>query len=273
MLSQKFPPPHIPNLCQSINPDHAVAQGLALEAALRSNLVPKHELRNIMMMDALPHDIGVLLSTSTIPDDEDNKQIQEEERFVTVLKRDSLLPSQNYCTFELSSPQQQGVTIMAAEYIFASRPSNNDDPRPQEGHRDRKRNPFEVLGTFTFLLHKLTPLQLQKLHNQNRSIDVGMTVDTHGKFTVSIFDEHDPEHLEKKFSYQQQHQVKGHHKKKYNDNVNVYKQEQEDENLLENDGRTATPQEQIYLTTVCIIVFFLYLFVRVLFNELEVEEL
>jgi hypothetical protein len=94
------------------------------------------------------------------------------------------LPAMNYATFRLNHVRQKGVTIIAVEDV--------DDGLP-----------LERIGEFTFLLHRLSEEQYQKLEKIGRTIDVGMTVEKDGKFIVSIFDKNDPEHLIKKAKYQE----------------------------------------------------------------------
>lgn len=166
-------------LCTSIDPYSAVAQGAAVYGAIVSDLVPKYELRNAMMLDALPHPIGVMVL------DENG-----EEDYVPILKRGMTLPAMNCATFQLHDIYQKGVSITAVEDV------GDEYPLERIGGGD---------GTFTFLLHRLSDEQIteMELSNQKRCIEVGMTVETNGKFIVSIFDKNDPEHLEKKRRYQE----------------------------------------------------------------------
>jgi Molecular chaperone len=168
MLQSKFRN----ELCHSIDPYAAVAQGAAIQCAIQSELVPKHELRNALMLDALPHPIGVLIEN------------EFGELYVPILERGMELPAMNYATFRLDHVRQKGVTVIAVEDV--------DDDLP-----------LERIGEFTFLLHRLSEEQYQTLEKGGRTIDVGMTVDKDGKFIVSIFDKNDPEHLVKKAKYQQ----------------------------------------------------------------------
>jgi molecular chaperone HscA len=167
MLQSKFRN----ELCYSIDPYAAVAQGAAIQCAIQSELVPKHELRNALMLDALPHPIGVLVHN-------DNGEL-----YVPILEPGMELPAMNYATFRLDHVRQKGVTVIAVEDV--------DDDLP-----------LERIGEFTFLLHRLSDEQYQSLEKDGRTIDVGMTVDRDGKFIVSIFDKNDPEHLVKKAKYQ-----------------------------------------------------------------------
>mmetsp|Transcript_7097 Transcript_7097/g.13395 ORF Transcript_7097/g.13395 Transcript_7097/m.13395 type:complete len:642 (-) Transcript_7097:773-2698(-) len=167
MLQSKF---HN-ELCYSIDPYASVAQGAAIQCAIQSGLVPKHELRNALMLDALPHPIGVLVNND------------DGELYVPILERGMELPAMNYATFRLDHVRQKGVTVIAVEDV-------GDDL------------PLERIGEFTFLLHRLSEKQYQTLEKEGRTIDLGMTVDRDGKFIVSIFDKNDPEHLMKKAKYQ-----------------------------------------------------------------------
>ncbi len=104
MLQSKFKKNE---LCYSIDADAAVAQGAAIQCAIISGLVPKHELRNALMLDALPHTIGVLVSTSN-----------DDELYVPILESGMALPAMNYASFCLADIRQKGVTIMAVEGKF-----------------------------------------------------------------------------------------------------------------------------------------------------------
>ena len=163
MLQETFPRVE---LCTSVNADSAVAQGAAIQAALLSSLVPPHELRSALMLDALPHSIGVKMDDGS---------------FLPILEKDSQLPAVGYASFSLADVHQPGVTIVAVENV------GNDLP-------------CEKIGEFSFLLRKLSDEQLASLDNK-RSVDIGMTMETDGKFIVSIFDPNDPEHRAKRRRY------------------------------------------------------------------------
>lgn len=158
------------NCAAPLIPNAAVAQGAAIQSAIVSQLVPKHELRNALMLDALPHPIGVLV---------------EEDMYVPILERGMELPAMHYASFCLGDVRQKGVTIIAVEDI-------GDDL------------PLERIGEFTFLLHWLSDEKYDLMEDDGgRMIDVGMTVESSGKFIVSIFDKNDPDHLRKKKWYQE----------------------------------------------------------------------
>jgi molecular chaperone DnaK (HSP70) len=155
-------------LCTSVNAESAVAQGAAIQAALRSGLVPKHELRSALMLDALPHSIGVQM---------------DNDAFLPILDKDAQLPAMGYATFALADVHQPGVTVVAVEDVG-------------------EELPLERIGEFTFLLRRLSEEELSKL-NGTRTVNIGTTMETSGEFVVSVFDSNDPEHLEKKRRYQQ----------------------------------------------------------------------
>jgi hypothetical protein len=54
---------------------------------------------------------------------------------------------------------------------------------------------------FTFLLRRLSASEFQKL--DVRTIEVGMCVESDGKFIVSVFDELDPEQVRKRKRYEE----------------------------------------------------------------------
>jgi molecular chaperone DnaK (HSP70) len=174
MLKIEFP--SIPDLCSSLSAEGAVAQGCAIQAAIKSGLVPLSELKSAMMLDALPHAIGVMLPGG---DDDDDAN------YVPILQKDAQLPAMGYATFTLANIHQPGVTVVAVEDVGAD-------------------VPLERIGEFNFLLRRLTKDQFQQMKGDGRTVDIGMTMATSGEFTVSIFDENDTEHLRKKQKFQQQ---------------------------------------------------------------------
>ena len=220
MLREIFP--HV-ELCTSINADSAVAQGAAIQAALRSGLVPPHELRSALMLDALPHSIGVQLDDGT---------------FLAILEKDSPLPCMGYASFTLADVHQPGVRVVAVENV-------GDDL------------PLEQIGEFTFLLRRLSEEQLAQLGNK-RSVDIGMTMETDGKFIVSIFDPNDPEHLKKKRRYQKA-------KAAETGMVLDYHEEAADE-----VGVTWT-REEVRMMVIPILLFVLYVGVKLAFHEPHVD--
>ena len=224
MLRARFPPPVPPELCCAIRPEHAVAEGAAIRAAVLSGRVPRHVLRNAMMLDALPHPIGVL-----VPARGDGG-----EAYIPILRKDTGLPAMGCADFYLADIDQPGVTIVAVEDVG-------------EDH------PLQRLGEFTFLLHRLG--QEKKDSLGRRKVSVGMTVEESGKFIVSIFDEHDPEHVEKKRRYLKE-------KRRTDALAGAVDQGSDDEADAAEEPKGA---EERFLTVAIVLLFFLYVGVRMAF--------
>lgn len=167
LIQSKFPGLE---LCTSLNPMSSVAQGLAIQAAIQSKVVPVHKLKSALMLDCVPHAIGVQLPDGS---------------FCEVIPRNTPLPARGAATFVLADKQQKGVTIKAVEEIEVNGASETTiyyEPMAKE--------------PFTFLLRRLTKEEMATM--TSRSIEVGMKVDAEGQFMVSIFDENDPEQVRKK---------------------------------------------------------------------------
>jgi molecular chaperone DnaK (HSP70) len=229
MLQAKF---QKNELCYSIDPDAAVVQGAAIQSAIISGLVPKHELRNALMLDALPHTIGVLVSMGV-----------ENETYIPILESGMALPAMNYASFKLADIYQKGVTIVAVEDV-------GDDL------------PLQRIGEFNFLLHRLSRKQLISLDNGERTIDVGMTVDADARFIVSVFDRNDPDDLKKKERYQQW-KLKS---KKDNDEqeyVYTLRDNEKDQTGMKHEWRT----EEILLFFCSIFLVILWFVAHLLFDE------
>jgi len=224
MLQAKFKN----ELCYAIDPYAAVAQGAAIQAAIESGLVPMHELRNALMLDALPHPIGVLV------------QCDEEEQYVPILERGMELPAMSYASFRLNNFRQKGVTIVAVEDV--------DDDLP-----------LDRIGEFTFLLHRLSNEQFKEMEGEGRMIDVGMTVETSGKFIVSIFDKNDPDHLLKKQKYQEW--------KRKQENITEPKVYALGE--MADKTHTSFGKEELMLLLSCATLFLIYVAVKVIFDSVE----
>jgi len=238
MLQQKF---QKNELCYSINADAAVAQGAAIQCAIVSGLVPKHELRNAMMLDALPHTIGVLVSSSTSPStcgDGDGDEV-----YVPILERGMALPAMSYASFHLADVRQKGVTIIAVEDVGEDLP-------------------LQRIGEFNFLLHRLQEDKLQLLGKNGRTIDVGMTVDSDAKFIVSIFDSNDPDDLKKKERYQEWKRRQSEDNE--SNNHHLY-QLGKKESSSKNFNKLAI--EEVILLISCVMLFCLYVLMRLLFHE------
>lgn len=230
--------------CTSIQGDRAVVEGAAIQSALQSGLVPRHVVRNAMMLDVLPHPIGVLIHPSE----------GKEEIYVPILERGMALPAMNFASFRLAALDQRGVTIIAVEDV-------GDDFE------------LERLGEFTFLLHRLSEEELTCIEKERgggcggRMVDVGMTVETNGRFIVRIFDKNDPEHLKKKESYKEwkRRQTKG----ERNSDIPIgVLTTGGSETISKTSGRS---WEEITLTFACVMIFGLYILMKALFYELEEE--
>jgi molecular chaperone DnaK (HSP70) len=238
MLRRKFPPPIPPDLCTSISAETAVAQGLAIQSALVSGVVPLWELRNAMMLDALPHSIGVWIDPD-IPNDGSGAPYEKGDilhgsesrgHYVEILEKDAPLPAKGSATFTLANIDQFGVTVVAVERIGV--------------------DTYQCMGVFTFLLHRLD-LQLA-FNNDPRQIEVGMTLESNGKFVVSVFDENDPEHRERKRAFLQQKGIESECGGDDGDRV----------------GFTGTEASLIILIAIA---FALYVGTRIAFSEVELD--
>ena len=232
--------PKSPELCTSIHAEAAVAQGASINAAMKSGFIPKHVMKNALMLDALPHPIGVL-----IPSGDGN---DTEEMYQPILHANSPLPSMGYATFELADIHQKGITIVAVEDVSEDLP-------------------LERIGEFTFLLHRLSADQVQNLPsskgNRKRCVDVGMTVDTDGKFIVSILDYHDPEHVKKIQRYREwkNEQWKG------SDDVDKVTIPVLSKDFGDGEHCSKQSIEEMILIISCIVLFGAYFAVRILFND------
>mmetsp|Transcript_1054 Transcript_1054/g.2706 ORF Transcript_1054/g.2706 Transcript_1054/m.2706 type:complete len:650 (-) Transcript_1054:755-2704(-) len=151
-------------LSSSLNPMSSVAQGLAIQAAILSKRIPLHELKSAMMLDCVPHAIGV--------------EMQHNGGFVEIIPRNTLLPAAGSATFVLADKFQRGVTIRAVEEVGRS----TYEPMRKED--------------FSFVLRKLSGAQFETM--TDRTIQVGMKLDIDGRFVVSVFDENDPEQVRRR---------------------------------------------------------------------------
>jgi len=236
MLRRLFPPPHPPDLCTALNPAAAVAHGAAIQAAIISGYVPRHEIMSALMLDALPHTIGILVEMPPLGNE--NEKVDQGEEFIPVLFKDDPLPTSNYKTFQLSHASQKGVTIPVVEFVGGG-------------------YPYQTIGELTFLLHKLSNEELDRVGSV-RTVDVAMAVDSDGNLTVSLFDWNDPDHLAKRRRYLAS---KGMNKVDH-DTVRL------------SNTQEHLPQEQILLVLACLALGGLYLFAKIIFRaELSAAEL
>jgi len=272
MLRRKFPPPVPPDLCTSVSAETAVAQGLAIRAAWLSGAVPLWELRNAMMLDALPHSIGVWVVHPPIGDGgngngngngngkdaenengppfrkgdfiEPNTNPAHRGHYVPILAKNAPLPAAGKAAFALANIDQPGVTVVAAERIG-----------PGEV--------YQCMEVFHFLLHRLDDDETRKRALEARYVEVGMTLETSGKFVVSIFDEHDPEHRERRRRYRKEKGVEENEEE--DGRRNEFYREEED------DGRVSFSGTEIGLVVICAVLLALYVGARIAFSDLEME--
>lgn len=208
-----------------------VAMGAATQAAIISGHVPKHEIMSALMLDALPHTIGILVEDESLVDDQKQKKIG---KFVPVLFKDSIFPSSSYKTFELLDPCQTGVTIQIVEHVG--------------GGYD-----YEKISDFTFLLHKLSMKEIQRV-GPKRTIDVAISVDCDGNLTVSLFDWNDPEHLEKRRRYLS----------KKGEPIQEIANNSMDDSCLTHEKM---PREQWLLLLACFLLGALYIVAKLIFHD------
>jgi hypothetical protein len=89
-------------------------------------------------------------------------------------------------------------------------------------------------------------------NNDPRQIEVGMTLESNGKFVVSVFDENDPEHRERKRAFLQQKGIESECGGDDGDRV----------------GFTGTEASLIILIAIA---FALYVGTRIAFSEVELD--
>ena len=157
-----------------------------------------------------------------------------DRHFVEILSKDATLPAKGFATFQLADVKQPGVTVTAVERV---------------GKHEGVDLAHSKLGDFTFLLHRLTSQQLSDLKGV-RSIDIGMTLTENGEFIVSIFDPNDPEHIRKKERFQKNAE-----------------QVASGGSLGYTPAKEGFPTEQIALVVACLLLFALYVAVKLLFHE------
>jgi hypothetical protein len=261
MLRRRFPPPIPPELCTSISAETAVAQGLAIQAALLSGLVPLWELRNAMMMDVLPHSIGVWVSPIDAKRGEDSGKVapfakgqiihpnvdreEDEGYYVPILHKDAPLPAMGNAAFTLAAAGQHGVTVIAVEQIGPG-------------------DVFQCMGVFDFLLCRLKGKDGSN-HDKVRQVKIGMTLQTSGEFTVSIYDENDPDHRKKRRRYLKEKASRDVSDGITLDDIELYHEEQK-----KDLGFSGT---EISLAIFCIISFALYIAARVAFRDVDISDL
>ena len=207
-------------LSTALNPMSSVSQGLAIQAAICSKLVPIHELKSALMLDCVPHSIGV--------------QLGEGGTFVEIIPRNTPLPARGNASFTLADKYQAGVTIHAVEKVGI----DTYEPMSKED--------------FTFLLRRLTPDEFHRM--SDRTIEVGMKVDTDGKFIVSIFDENDPEQVRKKERFE-----------KIRDNQEVVGELGYIKDMVLAESGIST--EQMFLSMILLGVLVLYVAVKMAFTD------
>lgn len=85
--------------CVSLNPEHAVAEGAAISAALATGADPER-LRDLLMLDALPRAIGLRDANDGV---------------VVMLPRHMRLPAEHSEDFATAADGQEGVTVEVVE--------------------------------------------------------------------------------------------------------------------------------------------------------------
>ena len=257
-------------LCVSVHPMAAVAQGTAIQAAIQSRLIPLHELQSAMMLDTVPHDIGVRLSSSSSsspPTGTTKRHDDNNDSFVCLIPRGTTLEATGSAWFQLAHIRQQGVTVHAVERI-AEFPSGKET--------------LVDLGIFNFLLYRPSSRRLEELEQDGgRFIQIEMTLKETGEFSVAVVDENDPEQTQRRRRKQQEQQQqlqkeqtpsrRSKRSKQTDSSESQYYLLHEDDTGPNTTGdeydQEAMPVEQLLLVAACILLFFLYLGLKVLFQD------
>jgi molecular chaperone DnaK (HSP70) len=285
-ISKNEPDSSTKELCTSINAMSAVAQGCSVSAMIYSGRVPIHEIKSAYMLDTIPYSIGVLTSANarpTIHDDisqsdtdtieNDGENVLSDQNYIEILSRGESLPAAGYSTFVLSDMLQKGITVVAVEQIPISSSSSSSLLTSERHTRNSPQYHYNVIGEFTFLLHRLSKEQIQRLkdHEMNiRTVDVGMTLKESGEFVVSIFDQNDPDHIRKKQWYQRNLPKDTKNRKSTTPTPN----NNTAAGTLDSEPMT---YEQMVLMVSCLVVFVLYIVTKMTFPAstlmmMEVED-
>ncbi|CAM9481095.1 unnamed protein product [Chrysoparadoxa australica] len=152
MLTELFPGKE---LCTAVDPDQAVAEGAAIRGAILSG-VDHGLLKDILMLDALPLDIGVETADG---------------EFEVLLERNASIPATGSKTFYLEDSQQKGVTIEVYEGDKAAGAQR------------------AAVGRFVFMLVRVDPSKVpQGKDGEQRSVEVTFTMTAQGALRVGIKD-------------------------------------------------------------------------------------
>ena len=161
LLLRKFP--HLEGLCSAVDPDEAVALGLSVRGGLISGAAKPFEVRSSLMLDLLPHPVGIIV----------------DGQFVTVMERNSQLPCRGSVKFTTETVNQQGVEVSVAEDVG------------DFGGTVRE------LKKFKFMLYKLTDEEEEyyRESKQERIVEITLVADDEGRVRCHLFDNFDPEHV------------------------------------------------------------------------------
>jgi hypothetical protein len=118
---------------------------------------------------------------------------------------------------------------------------------------------FQCMGVFDFLLCRLE-------HNDDskvRQVKIGMALEESGEFTVSIFDEKDPDHRDKRRRYLIE-------KALLRDGSSIKNIQKDGEHLYDEDEERIDQRysgTEISLAIICVISFVLYVATRIAFSN------
>jgi molecular chaperone DnaK len=150
-------------ILNDVNPFSCVAIGAALRGAVLSGEVLEWQMKNALMSEILPHDMGLLADGDSL---------------IPICTAGSSLPVRNSAMFEVADLSQGGVCFMVAENVGDGQ--------------------IEEVAEFRFLLWSLTEEQKKKIEDEEggiRQLELFIEVDSEGRVIVEVFDKYDPEHL------------------------------------------------------------------------------
>ena len=120
------------------------------------------------------------------------------------------------------------------------------------------------MGVFDFLLHRSENDDGGAGDDGGtREVMIGMTLEPSGKFAVSVFDERDPEHRERRRRHlREKASLEKNDDGDAADGVEGYYEEEE--------GRTTCSGTEAGLVVFCVVLFALYVAARVAFSDIDV---
>eukprot|EP01032_Pedospumella_encystans_P007597 gene7597-9098_t len=191
-----FAPDGPKELCTSLNPEEVVAEGLAIRGAVLSG-VSTGKLKELLMMDCVNNAIGVMTweasgsaENAVLSADSTNVDTPGTRIFNSILHKGMSIPAKNTMRFPLADPNQKFVSLDIFEEVEECKRKSEINASIEVGDISN----YEMTYTYHVVATAdiAVPITHFSANSDNGAVDITFTMTTDGMLQFSVVRVEDP---------------------------------------------------------------------------------